>query len=208
MLNECSVSEMVHVSIPNQRELQAQERRNQLIETALKLFAEKGMEHTTVKDIAETAGVAQGLLYHYFRGKEELLWAIVGKYNPAMEMSQVFSAAADRPARDVLLEAATRAYALLSERKDVARIVLREIFVRPEMQQGLRMAQAIGLGILTRYLDARIAAGELRPHNPDVSARMLIGSIVASYVTGAPAEPFLREIVDNLLVGIEAHPAR
>lgn len=198
---------MVHVSTPNQRELQAQERRNQLIETALKLFAEKGMEHTTVKDIAETAGVAQGLLYHYFRGKEELLWAIVGKYNPAMEMSQVFSAAADRPARDVLLEAATRAYALLSERKDVARIVLREIFVRPEMQQGLRMAQAIGLGILTRYLDARIAAGELRPHNPDVSARMLIGSVVASYVTGAPAEPFLREIVDNLLVGIEAPPA-
>lgn len=198
---------MVHVSVPNQRELQAQERRNQLIETALKLFAEKGMEHTTVKDIAETAGVAQGLLYHYFRGKEELLWAIVGKYNPAMEMSQVFSAAADRPARDVLLEAATRAYALLSERKDVARIVLREIFVRPEMQQGLRMAQAIGLGILTRYLDARIAAGELRPHNPDVSARMLIGSVVASYVTGAPAEPFLREIVDNLLVGIEAPPA-
>ena len=198
---------MVHVSVPNQRELQAQERRNQLIETALKLFAEKGMEHTTVKDIAETAGVAQGLLYHYFRGKEELLWAIVGKFNPAMEMSQVFSAAADRPARDVLLEAATRAYALLSERKDVARIVLREIFVRPEMQQGLRMAQAIGLGILTRYLDARIAAGELRPHNPDVSARMLIGSVVASYVTGAPAEPFLREIVDNLLAGIEAPPA-
>ncbi|MGH2514141.1 MAG: TetR/AcrR family transcriptional regulator [Ktedonobacterales bacterium] len=192
------------VTTPNRRELQAQERRNQLIEVALRLFAEKGMENTTIKDMAETAGVAQGLLYHYYRSKDDLLWAIVGKYNPAIEMSQIFSAAADRPARDVLLEAATRAHALLTERAGVARVVLREALVRPDIQQAFRLAQAVALGVLARYLEARIAAGELRPHNPDVSARMLIGSVLALYITGAPAEPFLEELVNNLLQGIEA----
>lgn len=189
---------------PNRRELQAQERRNQLIETALRLFAEKGMENTTIKDIAEAAGVAQGLLYHYYRGKDDLLWAIVGKYNPAMEMGQIFSAAPDRPARDVLHEAATRAYGLLAERAGVARVVLREALVRPDIQQAFRMAQAIAIGVIARYLEARIAAGELRPHNPEVTARMLVGSVLAFYITGAPEEPFIAEMVDNLLCGIVA----
>lgn len=189
---------------PNRRELQAQERRNQLIETALRLFAEKGMENTTIKDIAEAAGVAQGLLYHYYRSKDDLLWAIVGKYNPAMEMGQIFSAASDRPARDVLREAATRAYLLLSERGSALRVVAREALVRQDIQQAFRLAQAVAFGVLTRFFDARIATGELRPHNPDVSARMLIGSILALYTTGVPAEPFLEEMVDNLLDGIAA----
>lgn len=193
------------VSTPTRRELQAQERRNQLIETALALFAEKGTENTTIKDIAEAAGVAQGLLYHYYRSKDDLLWAIVGKYNPVLEMSQIFSTAADRPARDVLREVATRAYTLLTERAGVARVVLREALVRPDIQQAFRMAQAIALGVIARYLEARIAAGELRPHNPDVSARMLIGSVLAFYITGAPAEPFLEEMVNNLLNGIALH---
>lgn len=189
---------------PNRRELQAQERRNQLIETALRLFAEKGMENTTIKDIAEAAGVAQGLLYHYYRSKDDLLWAIVGKYNPAMEMGQIFSAASDRPARDVLREAATRAYLLLSERGSALRVLAREALVRQDIQQAFRLAQAVAFGVLTRFFDARIATGELRPHNPDVSARMLIGSILALYTTGVPAEPFLEEMVDNLLDGIAA----
>lgn len=193
------------MTLPNRRELQAQERRTQLIETALALFAEKGMENTSIKDIAEAAGVAQGLLYHYFRSKDDLLWAIVGKYNPVMEIGQVFSTAADRPAQVVLLEAATRAYALLGERGEVGRVVLREALVRPDLQQAFRLGQAVALGVLTRYLEARIAAGELRPHNPDVTARMLIGSVLALYVTSAPAEPFLEEMVNNLLQGIRMH---
>lgn len=194
------------MTTPNRRELQAQERRNQLIEVALKLFAEKGMENTTIKDIAEAAGVAQGLLYHYYRSKDDLLWAIIGKYNPVVEMSQIFAAAADRPAHDVLLDAATRVYALLTERAGVVRVVVREALVRPDIQQASRMGQAIALGVLARYLEARIVAGELRPHNPDVPARMFIGSVLALYITGAPAKPFLEEMVNNLLAGI-ASPA-
>jgi AcrR family transcriptional regulator len=194
------------VTTPNQRELQAQERRKQLIEVAFKLFAEKGMENTSIKDIATEASVAQGLIYHYFRSKDDLFWAIISQYNPVPEVSAIFASAADRPAREVLPEVATKMLSLLSERSELqnmARIVVREALVRPEIQHALRLIQAVGMGFLTRYLDARIAAGELRPHNPDVTARMLVGSIIVLHLTGSPPNA-VAEMVETLLRGILA----
>ncbi|MBF6592227.1 MAG: TetR/AcrR family transcriptional regulator [Ktedonobacterales bacterium] len=189
---------------PTRRELQKQERRNQLLDTARGLFAAQGVEGTTIKDIADAAGVAQGLLYHYFASKEDLLWAIIARDNPFTDMSEIMSNAGDRPAREVLLQASLRAYQILAERAELFRIVVREFITRPEMRQGFKMIQAIALGLLTRYLEARIAAGELRPHNPDVTARMLIGAVLAGHLTGRPAEPYLAEVVDTLMEGIAA----
>ena len=188
---------------PTKREVQAQERRKQLIDTALKLFAEKGMERTSIKDIATEAGVAQGLLYHYFRSKDELLYAIIGQYNPLPEMSVLLIGAESRPARDVLMQMAERAYALIAERRDIVMLILREVAVRPDLQQGIRMLQSVAFNLFTRYLNARIAAGELRPHDPEVTARMLVGSILALHLTNAPAETYLPGVIDTLLRGIE-----
>ena len=41
-------------------------RREQLLEVAARLFAQRGLEGTTTKDIAREAGVSAGLLYHYY----------------------------------------------------------------------------------------------------------------------------------------------
>lgn len=187
------------------RELQAQERRKQLIDTALKLFAEKGIERTSIKDIAAEAGVAQGLLYHYFTSKDELFYAIIGQYNPFPELSAILAGSEERPAREVLTQIAARAYALIAERKSIAVLILREVVIRPEMQQGIRIVQSVAISFLTRYLNARIAVGELRPHDPEVTARMLAGSILALHLTDAPVEVYLPQIVETLLRGIEAH---
>jgi AcrR family transcriptional regulator len=43
------------------RRRQAQERREQLIDTALEVFAAKGLENATVKDLSEAAGIGAGL---------------------------------------------------------------------------------------------------------------------------------------------------
>lgn len=193
------------MTTPTKRELQAQERRKQLIDTALKLFAEKGMEHTSIKDISTEAGVAQGLLYHYFQSKDELLYAIIGQYNPLPEMSAILAGAEQRPAREVMTQMAERAYALIAERRDVVILILREVAVRSELQQGIRMLQSVAFNLFARYLNARIAAGELRPHDPEVTVRMLVGSILALHLTNAPAEMYLPDVVDTLLRGIEAH---
>ncbi|HEV2130979.1 MAG TPA: TetR/AcrR family transcriptional regulator [Longimicrobiaceae bacterium] len=49
------------------------ESRAKILEHALRLFAEHGYDRTSVKMIAEAAGIAQGLLYNYFESKEHLL---------------------------------------------------------------------------------------------------------------------------------------
>lgn len=54
-----------------------EESRERIIGSALRLFARNGYAATSVRMIAEEAGISQGLLYNYFAGKEGLLRAIV-----------------------------------------------------------------------------------------------------------------------------------
>ncbi|WP_020526962.1 TetR/AcrR family transcriptional regulator [Flexithrix dorotheae] len=50
-----------------------------LMDTALQLFSKKGFHSTSISQITNEAGVAKGILYHYFKSKEELLVAIIQK---------------------------------------------------------------------------------------------------------------------------------
>ena len=53
-----------------------EDKRRLILDAAVRVFANKGYHASRVGDIAEEAGVAHGLLYHYFRSKEELLETI------------------------------------------------------------------------------------------------------------------------------------
>src|SRR4029077_7213180 len=60
---------------PPRKRRKAEETRAQILETALDLFRERGYEETTMRAIAEAAGVAVGNAYYYFRSKEYLIQA-------------------------------------------------------------------------------------------------------------------------------------
>ncbi len=62
-----------------------EQRRQELIDTAERLFLEKGYEQTTVADIVRAIEVAQGTFYYYFSSKEEILEAIIEKDIAALE---------------------------------------------------------------------------------------------------------------------------
>lgn len=53
------------------------ERHQEIIDTARILFAENGYDKTQIADIAKHMNVAQGLIYHYFKSKTELLYAVI-----------------------------------------------------------------------------------------------------------------------------------
>lgn len=57
-----------------------EERREEIIVAAQKLFEEKGYENTMMSDVAQALGISQGLPYRYFKSKLELLDAIATKY--------------------------------------------------------------------------------------------------------------------------------
>ncbi len=56
------------------------DRRHQIVEVARSLFEERGLAHTTVKDIARESGVARGLFYYYFADKDAVIEAVLDAY--------------------------------------------------------------------------------------------------------------------------------
>lgn len=55
------------------------ERRERIIQTATDVFATEGFEGTALKRVAELVGVKEATLFHYFRGKQELLTAVLAE---------------------------------------------------------------------------------------------------------------------------------
>lgn len=59
------------------------ERREQILQAALKVFARRGMVAAKISDIATEAGLSHGLVYHYFKSKEEVFFTLVKKASQA-----------------------------------------------------------------------------------------------------------------------------
>jgi AcrR family transcriptional regulator len=57
----------------------AEERKNEILDVAEQLFAEKGFDAASTNDIINRIGIARGTLYHHFASKEEILDAIVDR---------------------------------------------------------------------------------------------------------------------------------
>ena len=70
-----------------------EERKQEILDTAMRLFYEKGYEKTSITDIAKAIGVAQGLCYRYFPSKEALFDSAIDQY--AEELVRRFSIPAD-----------------------------------------------------------------------------------------------------------------
>ena len=57
------------------------ERKEELLDTAMRLFAEKGYDNVSVRSVAREAGVASGLAYHYFESKQRMFDEAIGAYS-------------------------------------------------------------------------------------------------------------------------------
>jgi AcrR family transcriptional regulator len=194
---------------PTRRDKQAQETRAKLIETALDLFARQGVDSTSIKDIARAAGVAQGLLYHYFASKDDLLWGVLETHIFSPDLQQALSAKEARSAEDVLRGVALQFNAFLEARQPLMRLVLRELQtnerVRGLWEEGIRREV---ISKVEDFLRARVASGELRRHRVEVTSQMLMYGVVMLYLPGGKttvsSETAVEEMVEILMRGIRA----
>jgi AcrR family transcriptional regulator len=65
--------------------LAASERRDQLLDAANALFAERGYDEVSIEDIASSAGVTRGLVHHYFGGRKEVYIALLERLGEIRE---------------------------------------------------------------------------------------------------------------------------
>jgi len=103
---------------PRQNELLRAESQRRLLDAARATFARLGYERATVRDIAEQAGVAQGLLYNYFRGKDDLLREVFRQ--GARDVAEAFGAGAARgtAVEERLERVIRRSFEIVRERRD------------------------------------------------------------------------------------------
>jgi AcrR family transcriptional regulator len=188
------------------RTRRADARREELLRAALRLFAERGFDGTTIADIATATGTAHGLVYHYFASKNDLLMTVLERFSFLPELRRLLDVSPERPTVEVLTEISVRFSALLRERADLLRLVSRESQTNPDVAAALGDVMVEGTRLIATYLDARVAAGELRPHDTTVPARGLFWAIVTMHLAQAPDEGFEAALVDVMVNGLR--PAR
>ena len=144
------------------------DRRQELLDAAVRVFAWKGFRAARVGDIAEEAGVAHGLLYHYFDSKDELLETIFHDTWTELlaAMRDVEESAA--PAREQLRGVA--AILLRSWRRDpdLVSVLVREVARSPHLQERL---EEVGeaFAAIRRMIERGQADGDFRA---DLDARL------------------------------------
>ncbi len=173
------------------------------MEAALHLFSQKGFENTSIKDLAEEAGIAPGLIYHYFESKQQILMAVMESHGFSQECKAMIEAQSAKSVQAGLPVIATAYYELLGKKEQLLRIFCREAMTDETL--GVFWVNHINDAVATmsRYLAAKVAAGELRPHNTDISARMLLHPIAMMRLTGVHPKN-LPQLIDCLLSGISA----
>lgn len=146
--------------------------RERIMDAALTLFGRQGYESTSVKQIAQAAGVAQGLLYNYFQSKEHLLAAI---FQQSMaDVRESFALAEQAPSGQQVAALIRAAFAIIRRN---------ERFWRLSYAVRTQIPILVGLGLdlrawtheirmtATRYLR------EIDAPNPEVEGEILFALI-------------------------------
>jgi len=174
---------------PTSRQRQAAARREQILKTALGLFAEQGFDATSTRQIATEAGIAEGLIFHYFPTKASLLTAILedrleGRRAFRGELRPLLEDAGGRPAAEVLQAVARGWLATLRRDEEIVVVLFTTAQTNPEVREAWQGLIREGSELLTSYLAARVEAGELRKDLPlETAATMLVSSLMIFFLT-------------------------
>jgi AcrR family transcriptional regulator len=163
------------------------DRRAELLEAAVRVFAAKGFHATRVGDIATEAGVAHGLLYHYFRSKEEVLDTVFRDTWSALVAETRRIEASDAPLHERLRLFARIYLGSWLQTPDLVRVLVRE--VARGAGAGSRVAEIGELfDSLRRIVEGAQQRGEVRADvDPTVAAWALYGAheeILTGWVLG------------------------
>jgi AcrR family transcriptional regulator len=174
---------------PTSRQRQAAARREQILKTALGLFAAQGFDATSTRQIANEAGIAEGLIFHYFQTKASLLTAILANRLESRrafrsELRPLLEDAGGKAAPEVLLAVASGWLATLRRDEEIIVVLLTTAQTNPEVREAWQELIREGTELLTGYLATRVEAGELRKDLPlETAATMFVSSLMIFFLT-------------------------
>lgn len=202
---------MVATTEVDGRKVRAAERREEtrgrLLIAAVAVFAEQGFHAGTTKAITQRAGVAEGLLFHYFPTKTELLLAVLARDPLKPEIERLLAEQGAEPVAEALPRMAQHWLGVLRANRPVTLVLLQAASADPQIQAAIAAAVQGITGLLADYFARHVAAGALRHVAPEAAAQVLfqslctLGSPCAAAPEGDP-ERLLDQHVDLLLRGV------
>ena len=166
----------------------SEERRRQILAGAVRAFARKGFHAARVGDIATEAGVAHGLLYHYFGSKEEVLRTVFSEtWQALLDAVRVDVEESGTDAREQIRRLAAIVLRTWRRDPDLVRVLIREVTRTPQLLNEIdEFAEA--LAAIERIVAGGQERGELRKGIPPrLAATVIYGAleeILTAWVLG------------------------
>ena len=198
------------------RSISQEEKRRQILDAAVRVFAHKGYHTCRVGDIAEEAGVAYGLVYHYFKSKEDVLETIFREtWTTLLERVRAIEDSGE-PARDQLRHVAAILLRSWRVEPDTIRVLVREVARSSHLQEKIddfyearRALERIiergkDDGSFRSDLDPRLASTIFYGAVEEIYTGWALGRLPDDEESVALAE---RMVVDVVVGGLTAAPA-
>ena len=156
-----------------------EDRREQIIEAALRVFAQKGFVRATNKDIANEAGITPGLIYHYFESKEALLQAVIEEASPIQSIRSLPPEMLTQ-SPEILLRFVVGQMLAIAESEPFLRLV--RVFL-PELLHNQNVSPLSlstlqeATQFLENYLAEKMDNGELRKADPALNAQVIFACV-------------------------------
>ena len=159
------------------------ERREQILHVAIKLFSQNGFRGTTTKRIAAEAGVSEAMVFRHFATKSELYHAILdykacegGKATPLVVINEVIKLKDDF---EVFYQITLNAFIHHQEDPDFMRLLLYSALEGHELADMFISSNIIPLyEVLSFYISQRQRDGVFRDLNPKMVVRAFVGMMI------------------------------
>jgi AcrR family transcriptional regulator len=154
-------------------------RRNQILDAATAVFAERGFHQATIKDIARAAGIGDGTIYNYFGSKADLLLGIMDRLNETQQRAEQFAGGSDEAFRSFFKSYLRYRFTLIWSSQEVLRAILPEILINAELRERY-YAQVIAptLSVGEAYFAAQVQGGKMRPMDVPLMVRAIGGTVL------------------------------
>jgi AcrR family transcriptional regulator len=159
------------------------DRREDILQASLHLFAERGFHGTSMRDIARAADITEGLIYHYFASKRDLFRAIIEERSFLPLLRTLPELADQLDLRALLIVLARGFFDVLRQNTKLIRLLLQEVQVFPEEKEAF-FADAVGQSIaeLANILGARMSKRASAQVDPQVASRLFFNALLAFFV--------------------------
>jgi len=178
-------------------------RREQLIETARTLFAERGFDGASVEELAARAEVSKPVVYEHFGGKEGL-YAVVVDREVRTLLAMVQEALTSGGPRQLLEQAAVAFLDYIEQSSDGFRILVRDSPIGSSSGSFVSIIGDVASRV-EHILAAEFEARGLRPADAPMYAQMLVGMVGSTGQWWLDARRPSRDVVAAHLVNLAWH---